>query len=170
MLVVVVVVSPITSILTLIRSRNRPECLLMESSEPRAWPVLRNVSSVVRIVCRVSITLQYFSVYQMKSRTVRSVGHVVYFEVVEVRVEFYSGRPSENTPREGPSRRLQNDAKIDLKETSYKGVDWFCEPGMRTNECSCVHDNESLESVNVRISWPFKRLLACQRNCAALTW
>ena len=123
---------------TLILSRNRPECLLMESSELRTWPVLRNVSSVFRIVYRVSITLQYFSVYQMKSRTVRSVGHVVYFEVVEVHVEFYSGRPSENTPREGPSRRWQDDAKMDLKEIAYKVVDWILRPRNEGNRLLCT--------------------------------
>jgi hypothetical protein len=57
----------------------------------------------------------------MKSRTLRSVGHVVYFEVVEVHVEFYSGRPAENTPGEGPSPTWQDDAKVDLKERVYTG-------------------------------------------------
>ena len=97
----------------------------MESSELRAWPVLRNVFSIFLIVCRASIILQHFSVYQMKSRTVRSAGHVVYFEVVEVHVRCYSGRPAENTTGEGPSRRWQDDAKMDLKETAYKGVYWI---------------------------------------------
>jgi len=96
----------------------------MESSELRAWPVLRNVSSIFRIVYKISIILQHFSVYQMKSRTVRSVGHVVYFEVVEVHVQCYSGRPAENTPREGLSRRWQNDAKMDLKKAAYESVYW----------------------------------------------
>lgn len=52
---------------------------------------------------------------------------MVYFEVVKVRVhvEFYSGRPAENTPGEGPSPRWQDDAKVDLKERVYKGVDWI---------------------------------------------
>jgi hypothetical protein len=50
---------------------------------------------------------------------------VVYFEVVEVHVEFYSGRPSENTPRERASRRWQDDAKMDLKEMAYEVVDWI---------------------------------------------
>ena len=53
------------------------------------------------------------------------MGHVVYFEVVEVHVQCYSGRPAENTPREEPSRRWQDDAKMDLKETAYKSVYWI---------------------------------------------
>jgi hypothetical protein len=61
----------------------------------------------------------------MKSRTVRSVGHVVYFEVVEIHVEFDSRRPAENTTGEGLSRRWQDDAKANLKERVYKSVDWI---------------------------------------------
>lgn len=124
----------------------------MESSELRAWPVLRNVSSIFRIVCRVSIILQHFSVYQMKLRTVRSVGHVVYFEVVEVHVQCYSGRAAENTPREGPIVDGRMTLKWILKKQHIKVCTGFCGPGMRASEVSCVHDNESLESVKVRMS------------------
>ena len=79
---------------------------------------------------------------------------MVYFEVIEIHAEFYSGRLSEDTPREGPSRIWQDDAKMDLSRNSvYRcglysaGQEWGQGGGG-----SCVHDNEYLESVNVRIS------------------
>ena len=99
----------------LIFSRNRPE-YLMECSKLRARPVLRNVSPVFRIVYRVSIILQYFSLHQMKSGTERLVGHV---HLHEVHVEFRSGRciPSymvrDQVRRCWPSGWLQRDTGSD---------------------------------------------------------
>jgi len=79
---------------------------------------------------------------------------VVYFEVIEIHAEFYSGRLSEDTPREGPSLYDRMTLKWILVETAYIGVD--CILRVRNEGKgeggSCVHDNEYLESVNVRIS------------------